>query len=122
MPVPEALKEFVDGARSSIERAHNLNATAAARNAEVQLRSAQAYVQPSAAVNEAFDDAIGRVADFHEEVADQNTLIPRQTAAIQNARGIAIVAIDRLEDALVDAKPSDQARAIGLDWLPPVGG
>ncbi|MFN3725270.1 MAG: hypothetical protein ACK4SZ_03080 [Allosphingosinicella sp.] len=82
MPVPEPLREFVDGARDLIERADNFNVTQAAGNAETLLRTAKAYVRPEPVLNAAFDDAIGQIADFHEEVVDQNVLTRKVTSAI----------------------------------------
>lgn len=116
MSIPEPLKEFVESARSFIERAHNINATVAARNAESQLRSAKSYVELTPPISAAFDEAMSRIAEFHEEVADQNTLLPTLTPAIENARQMALLDIDRLSDALADARPSADARAIGADW------
>ena len=116
MAVPEPLREFVEDARASVENAHSVNVSIAARNAEALLRSAKSYVVLTSALGEAFDDAIGRIADFHEEVVDQNTLTARVTPAIENARNIAVVAIDRLAEALRDARPNAHATAMGLDW------
>jgi hypothetical protein len=72
--------------------------------------------RPAPALNAAFDDAIGRIADFHEEVADQNMLTKKVTSAIENARQIALLAIDRLAEDLAVAKPSDEATAVGLEF------
>jgi len=116
MAVPEPLREFVEDARGSLATAHSVNVGIAAGNAEAQLRSAMGYVVLTPFLREAFDDAIGRIADFHEEVVDQNTLTVRVTPAIENARNVALVAIERLAEALSDAKPNADARAIGLDW------
>jgi hypothetical protein len=116
MPVPEPLKDFIDGAHSIIERAHNLNVSMAAGNAEATLRTVKAYVVPTPALDAAFDDAIGDIAAFHDEVVDQNTLARRDTSAIQNARQMALVAIARLAQALDGATASDEAEAIGLGW------
>jgi tagatose-1,6-bisphosphate aldolase non-catalytic subunit AgaZ/GatZ len=117
MPVPRPLAELIDGARHFIRDAHNFNATQSARNAEEMLRAAKAYVRLEPALNVAFDDAIGRIADFHEEVVDQNTLTKKVTSAIENARGIALLSIDRLALALEDARPSAEASALGIDWF-----
>jgi tagatose-1,6-bisphosphate aldolase non-catalytic subunit AgaZ/GatZ len=117
MTLPQPLSECINGARHFIRDAHSFNVTAAAGNAEQMLRTAKAYVRPEPALNAAFTDAIGCIADFHEEVVDQNTLTAKVTSVIENARQIALLSIDRLADALVDAKPSEEAAAIGLDWF-----
>jgi hypothetical protein len=117
MLAPQPLREFVDGARHFIRDAHNFNVTEAAGNAEQMLRTAKAYVRPEPALNAAFDDAIGRIVDFHEEVVHQNILTKKVTSAIENARQITMLSIDRLDVALFDARPSEEAAAIGLAWL-----
>lgn len=117
MPLPEALKDPLEGARSCVARAHNINITSAASIAEEGLRRAKSYVVPTPALNEAFDEAIARILEFHEEVVDQNTLVPRVTSAIDNARQLALLAIDRLAARLDQAKPSADAVALGLDWF-----
>lgn len=116
MSVPEPLREFIDGAHRFIADAHNFNVTEYARNAEQLLRSAKAYVRADRGLNEAFDDAIGRIADFHEEVVDQNILTKKITSAIENARQMALAAIDRLAEDLEMARPSEEAAAVGLEW------
>ena len=117
MPVPEPLAEYIDGARHFIKDANNYNVTQNARNAEEMLRTAKNYVQPEPSLNAALDDAIGRIADFHEEVVDQNTLTKKVTSAIENARGIALLSIDHLALALQDARPNEEASALGIDWF-----
>lgn len=116
MPLPETLKDPLDGARSCIERADNINITSLASIAEEALRRIKAYVVATPDINAAIGEAIGRLADFHEEVVDQNTLIPRVTSAIENARQIALLALDRLEEALAEARPSELAIALTVDW------
>lgn len=117
MPLPESLADFVTGARSSIERAHPLNVSQAVRAATVMLHTLRSYVVPSPELTAAFGGALARIAEFHEEVEDQSRRARKAPAAIENARQIAMLSIDSLALALTDAKPSDEAQALGLDWL-----
>lgn len=116
MPIPEPLRQCIESATSCIERADPFNITSLASIAEERLRTARSYAVPTAASNEAFDDAIMRVLEFHEEVVDQNTLVQRVTSAIEQARQLALIAIQRFAKSLEEAKASDLAKAMDEDW------
>ena len=117
MAVPEILAEHISGARASISRATGLDAAMLAGNAKTYLATAESYVVPTAGSAEAFAAARFHIDDFRNEAAGQFALSEREKASIENARQLVMVALERLERRLEEARPSDMATALGLDWF-----
>lgn len=107
MSIPETLREAVADARSMITRANEFDVGFLTGNAKVTLSNAQAFVVDDAVIEEAF------------HLAKQRIEFMRQAGPIelQKARVSALQALDSLELSLVQARPNDMAKALGLDWL-----
>lgn len=117
MTIAEPLAECIKTALSCLERADAFDATSLVSIAEERVRSARSFVVPTVLTEEAFRDAIARLLAFHETVIDQNILSPRSSPGVEQARELAIISLRGLADVLVDARPSELARASGADWF-----
>jgi hypothetical protein len=74
-------------------------------------------VQPSASIDEAFRAAELHLEDFRSEISGCFGLSEREKASVENARQLALLALDRLTAALADARPSAEADALGIGWF-----
>jgi hypothetical protein len=116
MELPETLAELIAGARSCIGRVDAISAGAQAHNAEAQLRTIRSYVVATPELDRAFEAAVTTIRGLAEVGNDQFRFRKTGRAWAKQACELALMEVERLEDALIDAKPSEEARALGLDW------
>lgn len=88
-----------------IARTNIMNADLQARNAQAMLPNARAFIVENGVIAEACYAAAGRIEALRLE---------RSPGA---ARASALGAINTLEACLVGARPIEDARALGLNWL-----
>jgi hypothetical protein len=100
-----------------LHRATSFDADTLAKNANAFLATAQSYVRPTDAIIEAFEQARIHIEDFRTEIRGRVALSAGEASSVENARQLALIAIDRLNDVLADARPSEDATAIGLGWF-----
>jgi hypothetical protein len=60
--------------------------------------------------------ALTRCREYADEIAERDLLFSVNNPATQQARNLALNAIDELENRLQDARPSDLASGLGLSW------
>lgn len=116
MSLPKPIAELVDAAKQSIAQTHTINLIAQARSAEVHVGTIRSYVAATPELDAAFDAALTQIRAFGEMGGDPYRLQRRGRDWTEQARQLAVLAIERLEDALQDAKPSALACALGVDW------
>ena len=105
MPLPDVLHEALAAARFMIRRAHAIDVGVQTGNAKAILSNAQAFVAHGPEISEAF------------EAARQQIAAMEQARALEGARTAALHAVDALEQSLLQARPNEQAKALGIDWL-----
>ena len=117
MPVPSPLVDWIAGARSMIGRLSGFDVDQLAYNSKVLLGTARQYVRSTAISDEAFEEANQRIDRLRQQVSGHLGLSERERDAVEDARRDALMAIDQLEAALADARPSDLADALGMGWF-----
>lgn len=115
MPAPEPLREYLEGARGFVTRASWIDRGAFAQNAITMISSGRAFVASAANLVSAYEEAVARISEFRDELAARG-LGNQGSNAVENARSLALLAIERLADAWSQASPSDEAKALGYDW------
>lgn len=111
MSAPHSLAQFLESARNFVRSAHRFDVAAKAENARTMLGTAHSYVEPTAALEAAFGEAALNIAIFEKDL-----LCVHGCESAETSRQLALLAIDRLDQALTDARPNRMAAAIGLAW------
>jgi hypothetical protein len=111
---PEPLRPFIEGARQRIKRAGWPDARLATSNARGQLRNVLAFTEPCALTACSVFEVEARLEELRAELEIRGR--PPGGETVENARERALLAIDRLEERLADAKPNGQAAAPSLAW------
>lgn len=113
MILPSTLSDPIELARTSIRQVNPLiDSSHHLRNAERSLLGIASWVEMTAAIQAAIDHAIEAIAPLYH-LHNSVVLAPSRLDAPKaefNAR------VDGLARALVAAKPSDEANALGLGW------
>lgn len=113
MILPSTLSESLEVARSSIRQVHpHIDSSHQLRNAERALLGIANWVQMTLEIQTAIDHGLAAITPFYRlgnsVVIDPAHLdVPK---AEFNAR------VDKLATVLGSAKPSDEAKVLGLDW------
>lgn len=102
--------------RSEVERADMTNWRILHKNAQTHIENMRAYVRPTPSIDDACAAALARCREYADEIAERGLLFSVNDAATQQARNLALNAIDELENRLHDARPSDMANHLGLGW------
>jgi len=111
-PFTPLIKEL----RSKVDKAGLSNWGSLQRNVPSLIGNARSYVRTTSEMNEAFDNAQRRCEEFAEEIAIRGVHYSPNDSASKQARELALLAIDELEEQLEDARPSDEAVGLGLGW------
>lgn len=114
MSLPPPLVEYLENARRTIERARWVDAERFAKNAQAFIGEVQWRVMPTPAADAAFAGVSARIKEFAEEIGNRGR--PRSQTVVENARALALVALEQFEETLVEARASDLARALGEGW------
>jgi hypothetical protein len=112
---PEPLRPFIDGARQRIKSAGWPDARLATSNARADLRNVLAFNEPCALTACSMFEIEARFEELRAELEIRGRSQGNGTS-VENARERALLAIDRLEEKLADAKPNGQAVALSLAW------
>ncbi|TCP65895.1 hypothetical protein [Sphingomonas sp. PP-CE-1G-424] len=116
MTVPISLKSDFDSTRGMLKRTTPFDADQLVGNAIVFLDSIRQYIVPADSFDRAFDAVAVHARDFRTVMAREGFPSRRDQASVEQARQLVLLALDRLDDALTEAKPNDMARAMGMDW------
>src|SRR3954466_12819159 len=117
MDLPDTLAELIESARRWLSLAERFNMSARAESAAAELATLRSYVVPTPELNFAIEEALIAIRNVADIGHDPFRLTRRGTVWAEQLRQLAFMAIDRLVYALGHAKPSEQARAVGLDWF-----
>jgi hypothetical protein len=116
MALPGTLSDYTRMLRSDVERADMTNWRSLRKNAQSHIENMRAYLIPTRSIDEACATALTKCREYADEIAEQALLVSVNDPATQQARNLALNAIDELENRLVDARPSAAANYLGLDW------
>jgi len=75
-----------------------------------------AYLKPTPSIDESCANALARCQEYADEISRRGVRFPANDVTTQQARNLALTAIDELEIGLRDARPSDMATHLGLGW------
>lgn len=117
MTVPITLKEWLDEAQAMILKTPPFDADQLVFNAMVNVGSIKQYVVSTAPIERAYREVVAHAEDFRAVSAREGLPSDHSTASIEQARELTLLALERLDAALTDARPNDLARAMGMDWL-----
>lgn len=115
MPALDPLREYLEGARGFVTRASWIDRGAFAENALTMLSSGRAFVASAPDLDSAYEETVAWISEFRDELVARG-LRNQGSNAVENARSLALLAIERLTDAWSQASPSDEAKALGYDW------
>lgn len=115
MTAPDPLREYLESARGYVTRASWIDRGVFAENALTMLASGRAFVASAPNLDRAYEEAVARISEFRDELAARG-LRNQGSNAVENARSLALLAIEQLTDAWSEASPSDEAKALGYDW------
>jgi hypothetical protein len=116
MALPETLSAFTRMFRSDVERADMTRGRSLRVNTQAHIENLRAYLRPTPSIDEACAAALTRCREYADEIAERGSLFSVNDLATQQARKLALNAIDELENKLQDARPSDLAIGLGLGW------
>jgi hypothetical protein len=116
MDLPDTLAELIAAMRGYIGRVDAINAGAQAGNAEAHLRTLRSFVVVTPELDSKFEAAAVAIRALAEIGNDPYRFRKAGRGWAANATGMALMEVDRLEDALIDARPSRLARDLGMDW------
>ncbi|WP_414474312.1 hypothetical protein [Microvirga sp. M2] len=74
-----------------------------------------AYVRATPEMTEAAHEAVRTCRDYAEEL-ERPFPTGESAKALENAKQMALIAIDELVDRLGSARPNDEAVALGIGW------
>lgn len=83
----------------------------------VMLDTVRQYVVPSDHLSQAFDEVKFYAQDFRAEITRSGFPSGQRSDPIEQARQLTLLSLDRLDDALTNARPNEFAHAMGMDWF-----
>jgi hypothetical protein len=116
MQLPEPIDEHIQGAKSLVTRASWIDGELTTGNAIAFLKNGRVFIASEPGLVEPFEAAVARITELGSELADRG-LKRDGTNAVENARAMALLAIDELAAAWTDAPLSDHAKALGYGPL-----
>ena len=117
MAVPETLSDFVEMLRTQVNGANVTNWQLLEAKAEGFIEMIRRYVrQPAPDIERALGHAFVMTKQLAQEIGNAGLLAAKGNTSIENARSLALNAIDDLSSRLELARPSDEAGALGIGW------
>jgi hypothetical protein len=116
MTVPNTLANFTQMLRTEVERADMTSWRSLLKNSVAHVENMRAYLKLTPLIDEACSTAVVRCQEYAKAIGDRGILYSPKEPATEQARQLALISIDELEDRLKDAKPSDHANMLALGW------
>ena len=116
MPLPLALQEITQTLRSRIEKANSSNCEGLPKIAWDYVQALRTYVNSQAAINEPCVEVLTACRNYAHELKTSGEAGLVDNKAIEHAKQLALASIDRLEETLHEAEPSEAARILRLPW------
>lgn len=107
MPTPPPLEDIVGFWRTEIDQVDITSARGLSTNASAYGGNLLDLVRPTPAIRQALETAI---------LASRRLATAAASSFDKPSREEALAALDALERALAEARPSDRARSSGQDW------
>lgn len=117
MTVPMPLQTYFDPARSWIVKATWFDAAQLVGNALACVETIRQYVVSTEALDRAFHAVVLHADDFKSAIAQSGFPSGGPKASAEQARQLVLLSLDRLGEALSDAKPNAIAIAMEQDWI-----
>jgi hypothetical protein len=117
MTVPSQLSGYTKMLRTEIEQAGLPGWRSLYDNAYAHVENLRALIKRTPEIDEACDEVIARSREYAKEIRNRGPLFSLKDKASQQAYQLALLSVEKLEDRLHDATPSDRARALRLDWI-----
>ena len=116
MPLPDVLASEIDALRSIVRTADTISASYQGGNALGCLQNLRDYVEPDTQTDEALEAVANRCGALMDEITFRSTITRVGDPALDDARQMALAAIDDLEERLALARPSNRANILGIGW------
>lgn len=115
MMLPKVLQSPIDGLRSHIRDANVVRHQRLRFEVANLIQEILQFTKEAPEIKRAAADVVTAATSLREEI-DLSGLTDPHGAIVQNLRVLADLSIDRLSEALEDARPSEQAVIQGLAW------
>ena len=116
MPLPDVLASEIDALRSIVRTADTISARYQGGNALGCLENLRDYVELDTQTDEALEAVANRCGALMDEITFRSTITRVSDPALDDARQMALAAIDDLEERLALARPSNRANILGIGW------
>jgi hypothetical protein len=116
MTLPEPLAPLIGTLRTDVRGVGMTNWRLLEKTTGGCIDNALYYVRATPEIDEASEHVRQMCKQLANEIAERGVLYAQNHAPTKQARELALLAVDELENLLQDAKPSDEAICLSVGW------